>query len=588
MSTFPETLEIPVLPRLESLSSYGLKAFAATVLGTLLLAAIAVPQGDPQDIVWTVLGSAIASAIVTIPLFAYHRQSQRPGVLRIEPDQVIWRDAVLGGEVTLPYRELWSARKEGRGRWESLVLRAGATSRVRIPTAFLPEAGTADSILETVRERISYLPEKPQRPPRARMSLKELASIQWKTATFAVSAFLAGVFLAELATGALAHPALLQAFGASSSALVKHGELFRLATANFLHASLEQIVMTLVPLLLLGSILEPRLGPGRFLTIFLGSALAGTAGSAFLGNQVFALGASTGIAGLVGACAMIAWRWPGQLSPPGTKWNWIVVAVISIGHLLEHQSFDYLGHLLGLLAGAALMLPEHRTVALTELANRRRALFRVTAALLVAVFLAAGGIALRRADRHSVQRGAVERHPLKHGLGEQVALVQMHAQVVEPAKFIDRLHSLDDNVDAKIATDLDNGARDGLTGAMKMYTSHQVHVQLDDIRLELGKQDQSGVSGSKIVDRKLHPGTASLTEDFRKICVIIDRQFDNDSLQRKQVSIRSLDRGIQTDGYIKDCAAQKVEIEMGVHSNSSRDFNRLGAASCVKRLLLAT
>lgn len=55
-----------------------------------------------------------------------------------------------------------------------------------------------------------------------------------------------------------------------------------------------------------------------------------------------------------------------------------------------------MGHLLGFLTGAAMMLTETRTVALTELANRRRSLFRVTAALLVAVFLAAGGIALRQ------------------------------------------------------------------------------------------------------------------------------------------------------------------------------------------------
>src|SRR3954454_12991133 len=102
MSNDPEILEIPVLPRLESLSSYSLKAFAVTVLGTLALAAIAILQEQPQqseDTVGIVLAVALASALVVIPLFAYHRQSQRPGVLRIEPNQVTWRDAVLGGEV---------------------------------------------------------------------------------------------------------------------------------------------------------------------------------------------------------------------------------------------------------------------------------------------------------------------------------------------------------------------------------------------------------------------------------------------------------------------------------------------------------
>ncbi|HEY2737713.1 MAG TPA: rhomboid family intramembrane serine protease, partial [Thermoanaerobaculia bacterium] len=374
-----------------------LKIFAAIVLATLVATAIAIPQSDHQDTIWIVLVAAFTSALVVIPLFLYHRQSQRPGVLRIEPSQIAWRDAVLGGEVALPYREIWSARKEGRGRWESLALRAGKTSRVRIPTAYLPEPGTADTVLETVRERISQLPERPQRPPRARLTFREWTSFGWKTATFAVSAFLAGVFLIELATGALTDPSRIWAFGASSSALVRHGELFRLATANFLHAGLEHFLITTVLLFSLGSLLESRLGGGRFLTILLVSALVGTAGSAFLGHQALAFGPSTGIAGLGGACAVMEWRWPSKPGNPVTRWIWIVLLVLLIRPLPQPQSFDITGPLIGFLTGAALMLSEARTATLAELKSRRRNLFRGTAALLIALFLVAGGIALRRA-----------------------------------------------------------------------------------------------------------------------------------------------------------------------------------------------
>ncbi len=395
MTADPEILEIPVLPRLESLSFYGLKIFAAIVLATLIGTAIAIPQSDPQDTVWIVLVAAFTSALVVIPLFLYHRQSQRPGVLRIEPSQITWRDAVLGGEVALPYREIWSARKEGRGRWESLTLRAGKTSRVRIPTAYLPEPGTADTVLETVRERISQLPERPQRPPRARLTFREWTSFGWKTATFAVSAFLAGVFLIELATGALADPSRIWAFGASSSALVSHGELFRLATANFLYAGVGHFLLTTVQLFGLGLLLESRLGAGRFLTILLVSALVGTAGSAFLGHQTLSLGPSTGIAGLGGACAVMAWRWP---KPGDPVRSWLGIAlIVSIRPWPQAQSFDITGPLIGFLAGAALILLEARTATLAELKSRRRQLFRGTAALLIALFLVAGGIALGRA-----------------------------------------------------------------------------------------------------------------------------------------------------------------------------------------------
>jgi len=56
-----------------------------------------------------------------------------------------------------------------------------------------------------------------------------------------------------------------------------------------------------------------------------------------------------------------------------------------------------MAHLAGFLAGLAFVVPETRQADLAELANRRRALFRGTAAVLTALFLAAGWVAVQRA-----------------------------------------------------------------------------------------------------------------------------------------------------------------------------------------------
>ncbi len=403
MSTSSEILEIPVSPRQAGLVPSLLGALAVAAIITVMIGGslLAEGKGEAGEVF---LLAALAGAGVGVAMFAFHRQKQPPSVLRIEPDQLRLRNGAQGVEVTLPYRDLWSARKQGRGRQETLVLATREKALIVIPTAFLPAAQGADSILEAVRERAGDLPERPVVDSALRRTLPKLSL--WRSSTFAVSVLLGLVCLAELAAGAFSNSIRLLAFGANSFPLVKNGELFRLATANVLHASLVHLFFNVLALLSFGLFLEPLLGRGRFLSILLVSSLAGAAGSAFLGHHVLSVGASTGIAGLVGAYVVVLLRWRDQLPQPPTKSTWIWLAFMLLWPALTIKNVDNFGHLTGFLAGLSFVFLEARAATLAALADRRRGVFRVTGALLVALFLAAGGIAVQRARDGSDRQDA--------------------------------------------------------------------------------------------------------------------------------------------------------------------------------------
>jgi rhomboid protease GluP len=388
-------IEIPVVPRPESLFSSLPKAIAGVAPGMLLMGFLIASERPPDEAGW-IFGFMALFGLFLVLVIVTADRGHRPSVLRIEPGQIRWIDQ--GKEIKLPYEDLWVAYKAGRGLQERLVL-GSRKALITIRTAFLPEAHTADSILEAVRERMDLLPEGTRKLGgiASRQLLVEQITSKRKTAVLAVSVLLGLVFLAQLVTGALADPLLLLAFGANSFPLVKDGEWFRLATANILHGSLIHFLFNIMALVNLGSFLEPLLGAGRFLTVLLASALMGAAGSAFLGHHALALGASTGIAGLIAVYVVILWRWPDRLSSPPSKGTWIWLAFALLWPALVFHNIDHMGHLAGFLAGLALVFPEIRKTDLAELANRRQALFRGTAALLAAVFLAAGWIAVRRA-----------------------------------------------------------------------------------------------------------------------------------------------------------------------------------------------
>jgi membrane associated rhomboid family serine protease len=142
--------------------------------------------------------------------------------------------------------------------------------------------------------------------------------------------------------------------GAITTARVDRGEVWRLASAVFLHFDLAHLVANLGTLLLVGPLLARVLGPLRFLAVFVGAGVAGNLASYLLApSAALKAGASGGVAGVIGALAGQALR-EGR-SGRFRRWQ-IAGAVLAAYALLVGAGAgrDHIAHLGGLLAGVAL------------------------------------------------------------------------------------------------------------------------------------------------------------------------------------------------------------------------------------------
>lgn len=130
---------------------------------------------------------------------------------------------------------------------------------------------------------------------------------------------------------------------------VASGEYYRLVTAAFLHGGVLHIFFNMYLLLLIGSQLEAALGRWRFTTLYLVSALGGSAAS-YLFNPVgySALGASGAVFGLFGALFVVSRR----LGADVRGITWLIALNLVIGFVLPN--IDWRAHVGGLLTGAVL------------------------------------------------------------------------------------------------------------------------------------------------------------------------------------------------------------------------------------------
>lgn len=128
-------------------------------------------------------------------------------------------------------------------------------------------------------------------------------------ATIALIAINVVVYLIEIGGGGggLNNPSgrIVEDFGLYGP-FVNEGEVYRLVTSGFLHASLVHIGFNMLLLFFLGRLLEPALGTSRFLVLYFASLLAGSLGALVLEPNSLGIGASGAIFGLAGATFVIA------------------------------------------------------------------------------------------------------------------------------------------------------------------------------------------------------------------------------------------------------------------------------------------
>ena len=130
-------------------------------------------------------------------------------------------------------------------------------------------------------------------------------------------------------------------------AAVADGEWWRLLTGGFLHYGPIHLLFNMMALWVIGRSVEPALGAGRYLAVYLVSLLGGsTAVMLLTAPNADVAGASGAVFGLMGALAVLMRR----LRVPLGQVGGLIVVNLAITFLLPGISVA--GHLGGLLTGA--------------------------------------------------------------------------------------------------------------------------------------------------------------------------------------------------------------------------------------------
>ena len=194
-------------------------------------------------------------------------------------------------------------------------------------------------------------PEKAKTGAKQRRPLRQQPLLTW-----ALIAVCGGIYLAGFLSPMLELELFLR--GAMIPQLVVgHGELYRLVSAMFLHASLGHVFFNMYALFIVGGALERVVGRPRFLLIYFLGGLTGSALSLALGGLD---GASVGASGAVFALFVahhvnIKMNSEFYVGAPGQLRHMAMLIVINlvIG-FLPGSRIDNLAHIGGMLGGALL------------------------------------------------------------------------------------------------------------------------------------------------------------------------------------------------------------------------------------------
>ena len=128
---------------------------------------------------------------------------------------------------------------------------------------------------------------------------------------------------------------------------VAHGEWWRLITAAFLHVNLIHLGLNMLTLWMIGGPVEAALGRGRYLALYVVSALAGSAGALLLSPNAFTVGASGAIFGILGASFVFERQRHYVLGGAALS-----IIVLNLVFTLTWPNVSIGGHLGGLAGGA--------------------------------------------------------------------------------------------------------------------------------------------------------------------------------------------------------------------------------------------
>jgi membrane associated rhomboid family serine protease len=128
---------------------------------------------------------------------------------------------------------------------------------------------------------------------------------------------------------------------------VGEGDWWRLITAAFLHYGPFHLIMNMLALYWFGTLLEKRIGSGKYLLLYIVSGLAGSAGALLMDPTVPTVGASGAIFGILGAGLVLE-----QQRDYVFGGSALGVIVINLVLTFSIASISIGGHIGGLLGGA--------------------------------------------------------------------------------------------------------------------------------------------------------------------------------------------------------------------------------------------
>ena len=171
-------------------------------------------------------------------------------------------------------------------------------------------------------------------------------------ATYIILGVTAFIYLLQLAGQYLLKTDLVVQLGIKDGTLIRAGQLWRLITPVFLHASIIHIAFNMYALFIFGRGIEARYGHGRFMLLYFLSGYAGNVMS-FLLTVNPSLGASTAIFGLIAAEGVFIIQNRKLLKDRGTRslMNLLYIAGVNLLIGFTTTGVDNWGHIGGLLGG---------------------------------------------------------------------------------------------------------------------------------------------------------------------------------------------------------------------------------------------
>lgn len=141
-------------------------------------------------------------------------------------------------------------------------------------------------------------------------------------------------------------PAVIVDWGGDYGPLTLTGEYWRAFTSGFLHVDVAHLMMNMVPLWIIGRLVETMYGSSKFLFIYLASLLCGSLVSLCIHPTVLSSGASGALFGIFGAFTAASY---GKNSAQAVN-RWIIVFLL-LNLLLSKPGVDIAGHLGGFIGG---------------------------------------------------------------------------------------------------------------------------------------------------------------------------------------------------------------------------------------------